>query len=433
MREYEKATVAKNFPMVYIIKYPEGKMKKLGLCRFDFAAYAAFTTYSISSFAIPMVLVQLGRELAFPLENGGMAAGGGLHLLRSCAMLFTLLGCGVIIRKIGKRRSMIFSLSMMGLGILSCAFSNAYWMLLPGLALAGLGEGICEGAATPFVQSLHPTKPERYVNVAHSFWSVGIGICVLGAGALLSCGVSWRIILGASGMLTILSTLLFWGKGYPEETADPAGGGVWSDTVKILHCSRFWLYCAGMFFGAGAEFCLTFWAASFLQLHFHSGVWLAGVGTAVIALGMFCGRVAFGVIAREENLKWILLGASLGTIPLTLALAPIALIDQEIVRYLVLFMVLFACGIGIAPYWPTLQVYGVRRLPHLDETLLYVYFSAVGIPGCGFFTWIVGKSGDRFGLAGAFYLIPVTLLIYAAIIFLDAWCLGAPRQKTATR
>ena len=90
-----------------------------------------------------------------------------------------------------------------GSGILLCSLAPAYWFVLPFLLVAGFGEGICEGIATPFVQDLHRDEPERYGSIAHSFWSVGIGAAVVLAGGLLSLGVSWRVVLGIAGLLAI--------------------------------------------------------------------------------------------------------------------------------------------------------------------------------------------------------------------------------------
>ncbi len=391
--------------------------------RYDIAAYSAFTSYALCSLVIPIVLVAMGNELQFPLDDGGMSYGGILHLARCAAMVVSILLCGIVAKKFGKRRPMGWSVMLMGASIFLCACAPGYWFLPPLLLLAGLGEGICEGLATPFVQALHPDNPEKYVNIAHSFWSVGIGICVLGAGALLSCGVSWRIILGGAGMISILVSLMFLcnpraGAAYPEEVKKNDANLFWKNSRSIFRRPLFWFCCAGMFMGAGAEFCLTFWAAVYLQLIFGATPFIAGTGTAAIALGMFAGRNFFAHIATGNNLKKILFSASVGTIPLTLFLAWVKpeYFPSGNVTLAILLFTLFLCGIGISPYWPTLQVYGVNLLPEEDSTLLYIYFSAMGVPGCGFFTWLIGILGDNFGLQKAFYLLPATLLIYAGII-----------------
>lgn len=396
------------------------------ISRYDFAACAAFTAYAGCSLIIPIALVAMGKELNFPLDDGGMGSGGVLHLARCTAMLFSLLSCGFVAAKFGKRLPMGTALFIMGAGIMGCAFAPGYWLLIPLLLIAGLGEGICEGLATPFVQDLHPDNPEKHVNIAHSFWSVGIAICVLGAGCLLSLGVSWRLTVFGYGLFGMLVSLCFvWKESarsrYPESSVKQNTADILRLSAEICKSFRFWLFCAGMFAGAGAEFCLTFWSAAFLELTFGASPLLAGSGTAAIAAGMFVGRNFFAHIASMNNLKNILLGCSLGTIPLTLLLAFIkpAHFSSPVLMFTVLLMILFLCGIGIAPYWPTLQVYGVGKLPHLDSTMLYIYFSAIGVPGCGFFTWIIGVLGDHFGLQGAFMLIPATLLLYAGIILCD--------------
>ena len=139
---------------------------KLKLGRYDVASYAAFAAYSLCSLSIPIVIVAMGADLNFPLDKGGMAAGGVLHLMRSVAIVIALVLCGAIAGQIGKRVSMGSCMILTGGGILLCAFAPAYWMLFPCLLIAGIGEGICEGVATPFVQDLHKDAPEKYVNIA---------------------------------------------------------------------------------------------------------------------------------------------------------------------------------------------------------------------------------------------------------------------------
>lgn len=403
--------------------------EKLFFGRYDFAAYFAFIAYSMCSLVIPLTIVEMGSSLDFPLDDGGMAAGGTLHLIRSIGIVAALLLCGMISGRFGKRKSMGFSMILMGVGILLCSVSPVYAFLIPVLFMAGLGEGICEGLATPFVQDLHPDASERYVNIAHSMWSVGIAACVALSGILLSAGVSWRIVLMICGIGGLLSGLAFlWrenpAKKYPENPQKEGASDILRYTADIVKVPRFWVYCLGMFVGAGAEFCLTFWAAAYLRLAFDATVWIAGIGTGAIACGMFLGRMGFGYFAKKEYLKHILLFASLGTLPLTLLLVFLKpdFFPDRTIFFAVIIAVLFFCGIGIAPYWPTLQVYGVNQLPGLDSTMLYIYFSAMGIPGCGFFTWLMGVFGDHFELETAFLLIPFSLLLFALVIFLEGWC-----------
>lgn len=403
--------------------------KSLKFGRYDFASYSAFVMYSMCSLAIPLMIVAMGKSLNFPLDEGGMASGGVLHAARCAFMILSLLGCSFIAAKIGKRYSMGFSILFFGTGILLCALCPEYKYLFPCLILVGLGEGVCEGIATPFIQDMHLDEPERYVNIGHSFWSVGIGCAVIIIGGLLSLGVHWRIILGIIGILTLFSSLGFLlkenpAKRYPEVKEKINFSDILSQTKTIINKKRFWLCCLAMFFGAGAEFGLTFWSAAYIELTFQTSSFVAGLGTGAIAIGMFIGRAYFGYIAKPENLRYILVCCAGATIPITVTLALLKYCNGTLPVYLifiVLFLLLFIAGIGISPYWPTTQVYGVQNLPDCDSTLLYVYYSAMGIPGCGFFSWLMGAVGDRFGTTGTIAVVPCCLCIFLSIIFYECW------------
>ena len=412
--------------------------KALRFGRYDYAAFSASICFALCSLSIPLMIVEIGAALDFPLDRGGMAAGGLLHLFRSVAMVAALLLCGSIAGRIGKRLSMGGCLLFMGGGTLLCAFAPGYWLLVPCLFIAGFGEGICEGIATPFVQDLHPDAPERYVNIAHSFWSIGIGLVVVVVGGLWTLGAGWRAILGGIGVVTLLSSLLFlWrekpGRRYPEAAGGTGFREIVHHAFAIARFPRFWLCSLAMFFGAGAEFGLTFWAAAYVQLNFHTGAWVAGLGTGAVALGMFLGRSGFGFFARPGYIRHVLLGSALGTIPVTLLLAFLKPgMMPPALGFPVLFLLLVLAGAGVSTFWPSVQVYGVTTMPELDSTMLYICFSALGIPGCGIFTLLMGMIGDRFGLRGGILVIPVCLALFAAVIYLECWVLAKRRKNSGT-
>ena len=96
--------------------------RNLQLGRYDYAGFSAFTMYSVCSLAIPLMIVAMGNSLNFPLDQGGMAAGGALHATRSIFMVAALLVCGMISARLGKRLTMGYTLILVGTGIMLCAF-----------------------------------------------------------------------------------------------------------------------------------------------------------------------------------------------------------------------------------------------------------------------------------------------------------------------
>jgi fucose permease len=165
-----------------------------------------------------------------------------------------------------------------------------------------------------------------------------------------------------------------------------------------------------MFFAGGGEFCLTFWTASYIQLNFSASAWAAGIATAVFSAGMFIGRTGWGYLLHQHHLKQLIFYSAI-------AGAIITFIFPITTNLWLILILLFLSGIATAPYWPSIQSYSADQMPHVDTTMLFILLAGAGIPGCGFFTWLMGFVGNHTnGLATAFYIVPACYIVLAAII-----------------
>ncbi len=386
--------------------------------RYDYATFFTFFAYASGSVVVPVVLVLMARELHFTLESGGMSAGGALHLGRTIPMVGSMLLCGFAAGRWGMRRTLGWSVLLMGIGMGLCAVAPAYSVLFLALMIAGLGEGTIEGLATPFVQDLHPKEPGRYINFSHAFWSVGVLATVLITGLMLSLGVSWRVITGAVAMLALIPAAMLLLPSISSMRHDESAERVhwrstWNHAAAVCRRPRFWVFFAAMFVAGGGEFCLTFWCASYIQLSFTAAAWAGGVGTAFFAGGMVLGRTGWGYLIKQEHLKSLVLYSALGGAAVTF-LFPI------VTNLWLFFGLLFVAGIATAPYWPSVQSHCADKLHENDTTMLFILLSCAGVPGCGFFTWLMGYVGNQSGgLSTAFYLVPGCYLALAALIAFD--------------
>ena len=389
--------------------------RKLSLGRYDFAAYLTFFAYAAGSVVVPVCLIELARELNFDLASGGMTAGGGLHFGRTVTMVVAMLLVGFVAGRWGTRRTLGTSVLLMSVGILLCALSPGYGLLFLAMLFAGLGEGVIEGLATPFVQNLHPREPGRYVNISHAFWSVGILVTVIVAGWMLAAGYSWRVLTAVvSGVGAFAALLILWPTPAGMHSAESAERAdvreIWQRIRKIARSRRFWVFYGAMFLAGGGEFCLTFWSASHIQLHFGETAWGGGIGVAIFALAMVIGRLGAGYFVPQAKLrKMILIAAVFGT-GVTVFLPWVTELYQ-------FYLLLFLSGLATAPFWPSIQSHAAERLPELDETMLLILLSCAGVPGCGVFTYLMGFWGDLAGsLTTAFYLVPLAYFFIFVLI-----------------
>ena len=398
--------------------------------RFDYATFLLFMAYSVCSLIIPVVLVEVAQDLNFDLDKGGMSAGGILQVGRSATMVGAMFVCSMLACRMGLRRALGMAAFFMAAGILLAALSQWYWMLLAVLIIAGIGEGLVEGLATPFVGELHKDdEPGRYMNFSHGFWSVGIFGCIPLLGWLLSCNVSWRIlcVIVAVGAIIPGMMLFFPGRKRLKRLEGigrfDAAGAV-KRTADVLKCKQFWIFFAAMFVAGGGEFGATFWCASLLRLDYQATAFVGGLATAVFSAGMMIGRTGSGLLISQKNLpRLIMISAVAGAV-----LSCFFCFVGSVVGVMVL---LFFVGLASASFWPSCQSYCVDRLSELDSTTLYIILSCSGVPGRGIFSAVMGKVGDLWGLRAAFLVVPFCYLILAILIMYDYFiCRGRYRMKS---
>lgn len=409
-------------------------MKSLALTRYDYASFGCFIAYAGCSIIIPLVLYQMASELGFTLQEGGLAAGGALQMGRAIPMVLSMLLSGFAAGRWGMRRSMGFATLLMGAGILCASMAPLYAALFLALMVTGLGEGVIEGLNTPFVENLHREEAGRYLNFSHSFWAVGIVISVVLGGWLLNRGISWRFLVGGVSLLALPPALILLlpagKKAYPERPSRLPWRIVWGQVRSILKTPRFWLFFTAMFVAGGGEFGLTFWSASYIQLEFSASAWLGGLGTACFAGGLFLGRSGSALLIRQEYLPHLIISTAAAGVLVCLFFpllnAPWLLEYQQQLPWLsifsrkwLLFLLLFLAGISSAPFWPSVQSYCVKRLPHLDSTMLFILLSCAGIPGCAFISWLMGLTGNLIGLRNSFVIVPICYLILLLITVMD--------------
>ncbi|MCF7934643.1 MAG: MFS transporter [Spirochaetia bacterium] len=372
--------------------------------RIDIASSAALFIYAASMVITPICLISMAREFSFTYSGGG-ALGG----VKSFLILAALLASGFIASLITKRIAVGLGMVIVGLSLIGAGLSPSYEMVLICMVIMGLGSGLIEALTNPLVHDAHPLESNKYLNYVNAFYSIGVVVTVILTGFLLSYQVPWRALFIGTGIIAVLSSILFFP---PDDQITESGESVrWKDWAQCFSQPIFWVLALAIFFGGAAEAAFTFWSASYIQVHFTTLADAAGIGTGIFALAMAIGRIGTGKMTRgHHGDRWLLLWASvLGFIvSIGVYLTP---------SIAVFYLMLFFSGLAVAPYWPTIQSVSTSFVSG-DHTLLFILLSCAGIPGIGFATWIMGYFGDLYGLQKALIVIPVSYAILIASFIL---------------
>lgn len=368
--------------------------------------------FSASSFALPLCLVGIARELGLNLTQAG-----SLGFAASIVQFFMLIGSTFLAARFGKIRMLRGGLAALSAGLLLFTASLNYVMAISLILLIGVGSGLLEALLTPIVEDLFPNDNGSKMNLLHAFWPVGTTVAVLTFGFLLSAELNWRWIFAGLALAALLVNLL-----YPSSKAValPKSRADFSHMKEIFALPRFWLLGSALAFAGGAEAAFAFWSASYIQIHFAALPAAAGLGTACFAVGMAIGRFGSARLAGRIGLRRLLiLSTFVGLL--------VSLRFFAITQVLSLYLFLFCMGLSVACLWPSLQSFGARELK-VDATLLMIFMSCFGIPGYSSATLLMGFIGDRQGLQASFVIAPLYLFMVIVLLSLDR--LVAKRQKT---
>ncbi len=369
----------------------------------DFASRTSMFTYANTAVIIPISLLAITTEMGFSLTQAGL-----LSLVGSILQFAILLGSIFLAAAFGKIRSLRGGIWILGIGMLLFTRIDSYVSTLLIIAIIASGQAVIEALLTPLVEDIHPEDDGSRQVFLHAFWPMGIILGTLIMGEALSRGVGWRTLFLILGILSILA-----GTVYPRRSRAklPRSRADFSHAGEILSQPLFWVMGMALFFAGGAEGGFTYWTASYIQIEYGTLPRAGGLGVASFALGMATGRLLVSRLAARFGLKKILI--------LFILMALIGAVILYFVNNLItLYFLMVFMGLFIAPTWPLLQTYTVRRLG-ADPTMVMVFLSCLGILGFSTVSFIMGFIGDMSSLRMSFLVSPVILLFLLLLLTVE--------------
>lgn len=192
---------------------------------------------------------------------------------------------GMLMNKIGRKKTVMFSLILTLASLLIPIFGDSYWTMLTAFSLLGIGNAVMQTSLNPLVSGLiNPSKLAstltfgQFVKALASL--IAPYLMAWGAAAVIpSFGLGWRAVFPIFGVMCLLSILFLGMTPIQEERADKVTGFL--ECVKLLSIPFVALCFAGIMCHVGIDVGTNTYAPQILIERFGMSTAEAVIGTQI--------------------------------------------------------------------------------------------------------------------------------------------------------
>jgi len=357
--------------------------------------------------AFGVVLTTLGAVLPSLVERFGIdkAGAGALFTLLSFGILVGSIVFGPIVDRRGYRGILTLALALIVLGLEGIAFAPTLGWLRAAIALIGFGGGIVNGGTNALVADVSEEGRGAGLSLLGVFFGLGaVGVpFVL---AVLLGRASYTTIVAALGAVPLLPLLV--ASVAPFPAPKHAQGFPLADAGGLLRDGALLLMGAMLFLASGMEITVGGWTATYFQEELGVGGRRALVILSLYWLGMMLARIALGGLLRRLAAERVLLaciGVAIGGASLLIGTRHVAAAALGV----------FLIGAGLAANFPVVLGFVGDRYARLSGTAFGIVI-VMALMGGMSIPYVTGALGARHGLRASFLVVPIALLLLAALL-----------------
>ncbi len=273
-------------------------------------AASAFTVFGLWAGCSAVLLADLSRALGLSPGPLGVALFTGAG-----ASMAAMASLGWTADRFGRRAFLVVVTCVFGLGTVGLALAGSFAALVAVLVVLFSATGLYDVGINAAAVDLERLSGRRLMSFLHALYAVGAVFGALGAGALLSAGVGFRLVY-----LMLLAPLAVVAFGFAS-TRFPGPDGVRaessSEAVEEEAAGRWGLYrsaplllvAAIASLGFVSEGVMETWSGIYLRETLGLGALLGGSGVAVFFAAMAVGRFGTGWAVTRLGNRRVLLGA----------------------------------------------------------------------------------------------------------------------------
>lgn len=282
--------------------------------RFFALEAGAFGFFGIFAGVFSVLLADLSAALG--LSPGPL---GGALFVGAAASIVSMASLGWTADLLGRKRFLLISSAIFGLGVVAVAFSGNYAALLAAIVVLYAATGLYDVGINAAAVDLEQAAGRRFMALLHAAFSGGGVAGALSAGVLLELGLDYRLVyLGVLGPLAAVM-LCFSAARFPEHRG---GEGGKSGTRDLYRSAPLLMVAAIATLGLLSEGEMEHWSGIYLRDSLGLPALVGGSGVAVFYGAMALGRLgAAGIIARFGNRRTLLAAGALAATGMSVSLA----------------------------------------------------------------------------------------------------------------
>ena len=359
-----------------------------GLC------FAINFLYAVYLAGIGVVLEPVGRSFGL-----GAAAQARLFPANFTGMVVSVLLCGFLSDRFGRRRVLLTSAAVYGIAVTLFGAAPNFGLALAAAVFIGAGSGAMQTVANAMIADVFAARRRAMVNAAQIAFGAGAMCGPLVAARLLALGFDWRMLYfglaGAVGVLFVTAALV---PAPPKSTTEATMDAALMRSIVTRPAFLNLCFVAALY--AGAEVGFFQWMPSYFHVRLPEGGRWAGVIVTLFWIGMTSGRiVTVGLISRFPlpSLRAVL--AALGGVCALAALAfPAPMPTMAFVTL---------TGLCFGGIFSLILAEAAERYPYATGTAFGGVVAISGI-GTAIIPWAIGTlAGTPLDWRGSLCLVPL--------------------------
>ena len=281
---------------------------------------AAFGVFGLWGGCSAVLLADLSRALG--LSPGPL----GVALFAGAATSLVAMGSlGWTVDRFGRKVFLVVVTCVLGVEISGLALAGGFWSLVVVLTLFSPAAGLYDVGINAVAVDLERFSGRRFMSVLHASYSGGAVVGALGAGALLSGGLDYRLVYPVVLVPLAAVVLAFAATRFPPHEADSDGTVAGESAGRhrdLFRNASLLLVAAIGTLALVSENEMQLWSGIYLRDTLGMGALLGGSGVAVFFGAMAVGRLGTAlVVGRLGNRGTLACAGLLAAFGMSLALA----------------------------------------------------------------------------------------------------------------